>query len=507
MSKIIHFRLIILTTSSFCLISRSVILNGFYESKKSILYFICAFFICFETKSQHIPNDSIKIINAEQILQIVRQYHPISKQTYINIQKAEADITTSRAGFDPVVSLQKARKVFDGTDYYEYIIPEIRIPTWYGIEVFAGTENLSGDQLLNSETAGKTNYLGVNIPLAKNLVIDKRRAFLQQAKLFSSMATIQQRSEINDLLMDAITDYWLWVKSYQTYIVVKNNVIVNEKRLELIKKSVANGERAAIDSVEANTQLQSFIYEQNMQYLAFQNAGLQLSAYLWTENNTPYLLPESVIPQENWETETDINDISKFNLILTDLLENADQNHPDLQIYTFKLDVLDIDKKLKFQELLPKIDFRYNHLGKGYNVLSSATQFPLFENNFQYGIKLEMPLRLSQGRGEYKKAKLKIEETQLFQNQKRLAIQIKIKSYYNEFLTLRNQITLQTNNYANYQQLVRAEETKFLNGESSIFLINSRENKALEALEKLIELKTKYYKTIYALQWSAGLLQ
>ena len=41
---------------------------------------------------------------------------------------------------------------------------------------------------------------------------------------------------------------------------------------------------------------------------------------------------------------------------------------------------------------------------------------------------------------------------------------------------------------------------------NSLFLINSRENKALEALEKLIELKTKFAKTVYALQGSAGLL-
>jgi len=43
-------------------------------------------------------------------------------------------------------------------------------------------------------------------------------------------------------------------------------------------------------------------------------------------------------------------------------------------------------------------------------------------------------------------------------------------------------------------------------GNLPFFLINSRENKALEALEKLIELKTKFAKTVYALQGSAGLL-
>ena len=118
-----------------------------------------------------------------------------------------------------------------------------------------------------------------------------------------------------------------------------------------------------------------------------------------------------------------------------------------------------------------------------------------------------MPLRLSGGRGAYKMAKLKIENTQLDQDQKRQQVAIKVKSYFNEWAMLRNQVALQTDNYKNYQRMVSAEETKFANGESSLFLINSRENKALDALQKLISVKTKYYKTLYALQWSAGLLQ
>jgi outer membrane protein TolC len=454
----------------------------------------------FETNAQ----DSLKTLNSEQLLQIVRQFHPIVRQANIEVEQAKATILNARSAFDPILSAYVTRKTFDGTNYYDYTSPEIKIPTWYGIEVYAGLENLSGTRLDPTETIGETNYFGVSVPLIKNLVIDKRRAFLKQSKIFVTMAVVEQRSTINDLLMNAIDAYWLWVRAYQTFVVVKNNVIVNEKRLDLVKKSVVNGERPAIDTVEALTQLQSFKYLQNVEWLEFQNAGLQLSAYLWKNNNEPYLLPENVIPQDSWENETNI---SNFNLEILNLLEIADNNHPDLQVYRYKLDALDIEKRLKFQDLLPKIDFRYNQLGKGYDVLKSTTQFPLFENNYQYGLKFEMPLRLSQGRGDYRKAKLKIEDTKLYQNQKRLQIQIKVKSYYNEFLNLKAQIALQSSNYNNYQQLVSAESVRFFNGESSIFLINSRENKALEALEKLIELKTKYYKTLYALQWSAGLLK
>jgi hypothetical protein len=38
-------------------------------------------------------------------------------------------------------------------------------------------------------------------------------------------------------------------------------------------------------------------------------------------------------------------------------------------------------------------------------------------------------------------------------------------------------------------------------------LLNIRENKLLEALQKLTELKTKFYKTQVSVQWAAGLLR
>ena len=117
-----------------------------------------------------------------------------------------------------------------------------------------------------------------------------------------------------------------------------------------------------------------------------------------------------------------------------------------------------------------------------------------------------MPLLLSQGRGEFKIAKLKIEETQIAQSQKSLSVELKVKNYYYEFQNIRNQVELQRGILTNFEKLLHAEETLFRNGESSMFLINSRENKVFEAERKLAELKTKYFKTIYALQWSAGLL-
>ncbi len=447
-----------------------------------------------------LAQDSLSVLNSEQVLLLVKKYHPIARQAQIGVQQSNANITLARGAFNPIIGGYLAQKNFNQIEYYNFTNAQIIIPTWYGIELSGGIQDLTGQRLNQDETNGKTSYAGISLPLAKNLIIDKRRAFLQQAKLYQTMAKAEQRALLNDILMGAMEHYWQWVNAYQSYVIMNNNLSINKTRLELIKKTFINGERPAIDTIEAITQLQSFEYRKNEYWLAFQNAGLALSAYLWKSNNEPYYLPENVIPQTGWENEMNL---TNFNLVLADLLNTA-ENNPTLVQYKSKIDVSVVDKRLKFQELLPKIDLSYNHLNKDYAWNNEGL---LLNNNYQYGIKFEMPLFLSEGRGEYRMAKLKLEASKLDLNLKQQQVEIKVKQYFNEYVNLKKQIILQSAAYSNYTQLLKAEETRFFNGESSLFLINSRESKALEAQEKLIELKTKYYKTIYGLQWSAGLLQ
>jgi len=332
--------------------------------------------------------------------------------------------------------------------------------------------------------------------------MDKRRAALQAAKIFRSASEAEKRNMLNDLLLDAMNSYWNWVKQYQVYKIMTDAVSVNEKRMALVRTAYLLGDRPAIDTTEALAQLQHFELLKNQAWLEFQNAGLELSIFLWKPDTTPYDLENNITPGDDLQ-EPGILDFGEPELFA--LLDAARKNHPELVIYNFKLDVLGVEKKLKFQELLPTVNFRYNQLGKGYDVLKTATG-PLFENNFQYGLSIGIPLRLSQGRGEYKKAKLKITETKLQQSQKMLQVENKIKSYFNELVALKIQLQLQERAWKNYLLLQRGEETRFQAGESSLFLINTRENKTLEALQKLMELKAKYYKTAIFLQWAAGVL-
>lgn len=441
-----------------------------------------------------------KTLSPQQVMEIVKQFHPVAKQADIVIEKAKADVTISRGMFDPILKNETTQKTFDGTDYYLYNRPELSIPTWFGVEVSTGLEKLSGSRTSPEETLGETSYFGISIPLAKNLLMDKRRAALQSAKIYRTASEAEKRNMLNNLLLDAMKSYWTWAQQYQAYNILTNAVAVNEKRAQLVRTAFKLGDRPAIDTTEAVAQLQNFELMQSQAWLDFKNAGLDLSTYLWTAETQPYNLPESIIPNADLQT---INLNTAIIPDLNSLLSVARINHPELMLFNYELGILGIEKKLKFQELLPVVNFRYNQLGKGYNVLKTATG-PLFENNFQYGLSVGIPLRLSEGRGEYRKAKLKITETQLQQSQKLLQIENKVKSYYNELVTLKSQIALQEKAYKNYYTLQRGEEIRFQAGESSLFLINARENKTLEAMQKLQELKAKFFKTENMLQWAAG---
>jgi outer membrane protein TolC len=458
--------------------------------------------LCFAFASH--AQESQNVWTITDVLQQVRQYHPIVKQAGVNIEIADAERLASRGAFDPQLNHYSASKTLDGTQYYNYHNPQITVPTLYGPNVVVGTEYLSGGNIDPTETKGYSSYIGVNIPLAQGLLYDKRRAILHKAQVYYQMSEVEQRAMVNDILMQSIDCYWHWVKQYEFYNIISKNVAVTAERFVLVKKAYANGERPAIDTVELLAQLSSFELLKQQEWLGLQQARIELSTFLWLENNTPITLDDSSKPNPKWQVEEAANTNNKA---LEEWLVAASGSHPLLQQYDNKLQALNIDKRLAKQALLPKVDFQYNQLGKDWALHRTLVTGPLFTDNNQWNLKVSMPLLLREARGSYKVAELNILQNKLQRAQKLNLIQNKVQSYYVEYLSLQKQIDIQRLAYTNYSRLVYAEEQKFFNGESSIFLINSRENKALEALEKLVELQTKLGKVQYSIQWAAGMLK
>lgn len=460
---------------------------------------ILFFYLLFCCSSSLFAQDSLRYLSEQQVMDMVRAYHPVSRQAAIVTAKADADITIARGEFDPVFFQEQAQKTFDGTRYYSYSRPQVTIPTWLGVDIVGGLEYLSGDRTDPEDTKGRTSFAGISVPLAKNLLMDKRRAALKTAKIFQQSSRAEQRRMLNDLLLQAAKAYWYWVKHYQLYRLADDAVKVNEQRLQLVRTAFRLGERPAIDTTETQSQLLSFSVLRENARLEWQNAALELAVFLWSPEGAPLRLPPQTVPADENNLLSGVREPLPA---LDSMLAIAQKNHPELLLYEYKLGSLAVERKLKFQQLLPAVNFRYNQLSKSYNIFQSKG--PLFENNYRFGFYISMPLRLSEGRGEYRKAKLKIQETQLGLNLKQVELEQKIRSGYNELVALKNQVQLQERAHQAYLALQRGEETRFTGGESSLFLVNARENKTLEALQKLQELRVKFRLAGWYLRWTAG---
>ena len=309
------------------------------------------------------------------------------------------------------------------------------------------------------------------------------------------MTEAEQAVLTNDLLLEAENTYWEWVKNFEIYRLQQKAVAINKSRLELTKKTYEFGERPAIDTVEAASQLQSFQLQERDAFLNFVKSTQDLQLFLWKENQEMYDMTSMIYPADNTANS---EAFSNFEMLVQTMDTQNPERHLSVLYYFQKGNILESERRLKWQSFLPKLDFTYNFFNKeNYR----ADYLPLFDNNFQYGLKLEIPLFQREAKANYQIAKLKIEQNALDTQVKKREIETKIQTYKNEIMNYHSQIDIARNNLTNYQRLLQAEEIRYSNGESSLFLINSRENKMIDAQEKFILLNNKFLKSYNKLKW------
>ncbi|HEU4902553.1 MAG TPA: TolC family protein, partial [Flavisolibacter sp.] len=224
-----------------------------------------------------------KSLSLEEFLGLVKLYHPVARQAALGVEIAKAEVTAARGAFDPRLENSISRKEVGGLLYYDHQVSELKVPTWYGVDVVAGIESLTGQRTSTPDTKGNSSYLGLSVPVAKGLLLDRRRADLQQAKIFQALSVQEQRAVVNDLLYDAAKAYWNWWQQYEVQVLFRQAIRNAEDRFRLVKAAFRIGERPAIDTVEALAQLQSFQLREQEILLEVTNAQLGVTVFLWQQ--------------------------------------------------------------------------------------------------------------------------------------------------------------------------------------------------------------------------------
>jgi outer membrane protein TolC len=468
------------------------------KNSKSLIISLFVFLISSPSYSQS-DNDTT-VVSFDSYIELVKAYHPIARQGELLLESGEVNLKKARGNFDPVIKSVYDQKQFDGKNYFQNNYNELKIPTPLGLELKAGYDYSQGD-FINPESSLPENglaYAGIALPLGNGLFFDERRQAVRQAEVFERATVLEQILLINQLIFDATKAYWDWQAAWNTYEIFDEAVRLAIFRFEGVKSSFEQGDVPAIDTLEAFILVQNRQLSRNNAMIVLQQAKLDASNFLWSENTQPMVLSESAIPIEH--TDTEIGDPST-EAWLGSMLMDIEQLHPKILLYFNKLENLDFERRMKVEKVKPKLNINYNFLNQpvGGNPFEGYST-----NDYKWGFEFSMPLLLRQGRGDLQLTKIKMSQTDIERQNETLKIKNKIKAYHIEIGNLYGQIELYQNTVNNYFGLLNGEKRKFEEGESSLFLVNSRENSLINAEVKLIELIAKYRKAQAGLEYSTG---
>jgi outer membrane protein TolC len=413
-------------------------------------------------------NQNLKELNYNEFLGYVKKYHPLVKSAQLEINMAQANLMMARGGFDPKIEADFDQKQFMGKEYYSVFNSSFKIPTWYGIEVKAGFDNSEGI-FVNPENSlpnqGLTS-LGITVPVGQGLFINQRMADLRKAKIQIRLSQAERKLQAIEVLYNASLAYFNWKRNHsevQLYSTYLNNA---KLRYKGIKTLINNGDKPAIDSVEAGIVVKTRQWNLEESKLKLAKSKLDLSNYLWLDNNIPLELQDDVLPEN--KLEQTISATLKINQLITDTI--SIENHPKINSLENKLAILEVDRKLKANSLLPKMDVGYHYLSEP-NYWND-TNF----NNYKIGVNFKFPLFLRKERGSLQLAKFKIQDTKLSLDLERIQLKNKITAQQTEIKSIEKQLQLISSLVSGNGQMLQSEERLFSLGESSIFLINAREN-------------------------------
>ena len=430
-----------------------------------------------------LPNN--KELSYNEFLGYVKKFHPMVKSANLTLSNAQANLMMARGGFDPKIEVDFDKKQFKDSEYYSVLNSSFKIPTWYGIEVKAGFDNSEGVFLNPQNTLpnqGLTS-LGITVPLGQGLFINQRMADLRKAKIQIQLSQSERKLQAITVLYEASVAYLNWKRNYKEVQLYANYLKNAEIRFNGVSSLILNGDKPAIDSVEAGIIVRNRKLNLEDSQLKLTKAKLELANFLWLENNIPLELQDDIIPENNLEKSIDetlkTNDLLQGNPSL--------ENHPKINALQSKIGILNVERKLKANQLLPQIDLGYHYLSEP--SMYNESNF----NNYKVAVNFSFPIFLRKERGSLQLSKFKIQDTQFELDLEKVVLKNKINAQQTEINSLVKQRKLVSELVLDYSTMLASEERLFSFGESSVFLINSRENNLVASQLTEISIENRYF--------------
>lgn len=460
--------------------------------KNSTLFILLTFCMCFSISAQNL------ILSYNDFISNILANNPLAKKANNETELAKLKYKSARGNYDPLINVDYNEKQLGGKNYYSIFNGEIKQPIFtsqylkvgydYGVGNYVNPESYTAPSGLG--------YVGLEVGLLQGLLIDKRRAEVLKSKEYVNYHQAEKNSQLNNLLFESSLRYFDWLFSVKQMALSNYFLERAKERFKGLKALTDIGEKAPIDTIEAAILYQYRLLDLQSVVIENQKISNDINTVNWQNDN-------AVSIYNTYQPSDSLDDA--FKKIIKQIANHNQQpegSNPLLLKYKSLQEILKIDSRLKKEMIKPIVNVKYNFLSN-----NPTNDLNLSPNNYKLGFNVAFPLLLRSATNEYKMSKLQVNNNQLDFLNKTNELNFKLNALKQNINTLTEQINTASLNAKYSQQLVDAEKLKFNNGESTLFMLNTRENKWFESEIKLAEYKLKLIKTILSVVFINGNLE
>ncbi|MBS1635668.1 MAG: TolC family protein [Bacteroidetes bacterium] len=434
--------------------------------------------------------------NYNSFLDAIRESNPLACKAENSRAYGQSLFNAARGNYDPLLSAGMESKQFNSSNYYTFGNAELKQPLFTAQYLKVGYQYGQGVYLnpeKNTPSAGLP-YIGLEASLLQGLMFDKRRAEFIKAGHYADYFTAEQKIQFNELLFAASNTYVeaLFTKKMNGLYAYFTNLA--DQRLKGVADLSAIGERPSVDTIEA-----AILYQGRL--LDKQAVSMELVKKL---NELSVLNPmtgQVALSASHLSDSLESVYLSVLKQVQQAMIFEG-SNNPIISQYVSRQKILEAEKRLKREMIKPVLDLNYNFL----NTPNTLNYAGFNANAYKWGANFSFPLFLRKPRNEYKMSALEVKNNELETANKQNQLTFKRKYLQEAIHIVAGQISHAERSLTYSKLLLEAERLKFTGGESSLFMLNSRENKWLDAEVKLAEYKLKFIKLFMELTYINGSL-
>lgn len=433
---------------------------------------------------------------ADVLRQVEGRYPPLAAAMQ-DLRLAEAERLAAEGGFD-VAWRTRGASVPLGHYQQTRLDSLFELPTsLWGTTVFGGYRLGTGhfapyDGKLETNANGELRA-GATVPLWRNGPIDRRRANLSRAEtgVEAAVATVtQQRLEV---LRQAAVRYWDWVAAGRRHDIARQLLEMARRRDRDLEASIRLGQVPPIERLEN----QRAVLQREAQLVSaersFLQAGIELSLFVRTPDGQPLIPAIGRLPVRLPEPG------AAEPATMAKELEAALDRRPELRRLAAQQAQAQLELEWARNQLAPAIDLSVagsQDLGAG-----SPTRTPA---ELEASVFLDLPLQTRQLRGRVEAADAALSRLRLqadFARDRAVAdiqdAHAAQEAAYRRFALAHQERTLAT-------KLEQAELERFKLGESTLLIVNLREQATADAAMREVDASADYQRARATLRNAMG---